>query len=105
MNPVKQIGRYQLPILNVIAIMPRSGVKAFLTSLLFWLVALAINLKDRSNMGVLKYWPHPGYDVILNNGVRLHFTVEERELYDQARITHEKCMRIYGMARTLGARI
>lgn len=101
MNPVKQIGRYQLPILNVLAIKRRSGAKAFFTSLWFWLV----ELKYRPSLEELRIWPHPGYDVILNNGVRLHFTVEEREQYDKAISTHEGVMKIYGMARTLGARI
>lgn len=80
MNPVKQIGRYQLPILNVFAITGRTG----------WLVRLGLR--------------KPGYDAILINGRVIHLTEEEKQQLDQAREEHELVMQIYGMARGLGLR-
>jgi len=80
MNPVRQIGRYQLPILNVFGIRRREG----------WLVRLKLR--------------KPGYDAILTNGHVLHFTEEEKQQLDQAREEHEMVMQIYGMARGLGLR-
>jgi hypothetical protein len=80
MNPVKQIGRYQLPILNVFGIRERRG--------------LLVRLKLRK----------PGYDAILTNGHVLHFTEEEKQQLDEARAEHEMVMEIYGMARGLGLR-
>jgi hypothetical protein len=77
MNPVKQIGRYQLPILNVAAISKRTG------------------LRSRFK---------PGYDVTLINGHVIHFTEEEKAQLDQERERHETVMQIYGMAKGLGLR-
>jgi len=77
MNPVKQIGRYQLPILNVVAISLRTGWRA---------------------------WLRPGYDATLINGHVIHLTEEEKAQLDQERETHETVMQIYGMAKGLGLR-
>lgn len=77
MNPVKQIGRYQLPILNIIGIAKRTGWRG---------------------------WFKPGYDATLINGHVIHFTEEEKQQLDQAREEHEMVMQIYGMARGLGLR-
>lgn len=80
MNPVRNIGRYQLPILNVFGIRVRQG----------WLVRLRLR--------------KPGYDALLINGAVIHLTEEEKQQLDQAREEHEMVMQIYGMARGLGLR-
>jgi len=77
MNPVKQIGRYQLPILNVAVISKRTGWRG---------------------------WFKPGYDATLINGHVIHLTEEEKAQLDQERETHETVMQVYGMARGLGLR-
>lgn len=77
MNPVKQIGRYQLPILNVVAISKRTGWRG---------------------------WLKPGYDATLVNGHKIHFTEEEKRRLDEERELHETVMQVYGMARGLGLR-
>lgn len=82
MNPVRQIGRYKLPILNVAAI------------------------KGRDKRGWRRYafWRVPGYDVLLTNGSRIHFTEEEKEAYDKALDEHELVLQIYGACRGAGLR-
>lgn len=80
MNPIKTIGRYQLPILNVFGIRKREG--------------LLVKLRIRK----------PGYDALLTNGRVLHFTEEEKQQLDEARELHEETMHVYGMARGLGLR-
>lgn len=80
MNPVKQIGRYQLPILNVFAVRERRG----------WLVKLKLRKS--------------GYDALLNTGHVLHFTEEEKQQLDHERELHETVMQVYGMAKGLGLR-
>jgi len=77
MNPTYTIGRYQLPILNIVAIAKRTG----------W-----------------RNWLKPGYDVTLINGHVFHLTEEEKARLDQAREEHETIMQVYGMARGLGLR-
>ena len=77
MNPVKEIGRYQLPILNVVAISKRSGLRG---------------------------WLKPGYDATLINGHVIHLTEEERQQLNSAREEHEVVMQVYGMAKGLGLR-
>jgi hypothetical protein len=77
MNPIKQIGRYQLPILNVVAIAKRTGWRS---------------------------WFRSGYDATLINGHVIHLTEEEKAQLDQERETHETIMQVYGMARGLGLR-
>jgi hypothetical protein len=78
MNPVKQIGRYQLPILNVASIQKRGRFR----------------LRN----------PYSNYAVFLTNGHTIYFTEEEKRLYDQERETHETVMQVYGMAKGLGLR-
>lgn len=82
MNPVKQIGRYRLPILNVVAIRER----------------------DRRGLRRLMFWVAPGFDAFLVDGHRIHFTVEEKEAYDRAIEEHDLVMQVYGMARGMGLR-
>jgi len=81
-NPVKQIGRYELPILNVVAIKRR----------------------DRSGLRRLAFWMRPGYDVELNSGASIHFTEEEKAAFDKAMDEHELVMQVYGMCRGMGLR-
>jgi len=76
MNPVKQIGRYKLPILNIIAIKKRSPYS-------FW---------------------KRGYDVLLNNGQKIHFTDQEKDEYDKALDEHELVLQVYGMCKGMGLR-
>jgi hypothetical protein len=77
MNPTKQIGRYSLPLLSVVAIKQRSGWRA---------------------------WLKKGYDVTLSINRVIHFTEEEKRQYDQAVEKHNKVRDLYGMCRTLGFR-
>jgi hypothetical protein len=77
MNPVKEIGRYQIPILSVLAIKKRSGWRA---------------------------WLKPGYDVMLNNGAVFHFTEEEKEALDKAVEEHAVIMQVWGMCKSAGLR-
>lgn len=77
MNPVKQIGRYQLPILNVVAIARRTGWRGWLRS---------------------------GYDATLINGHVIHLTEEEKQQLDHAREEHDITMQVWGMAKGLGLR-
>ena len=77
MNPVKEIGRYMLPILNVVAISKRTGWRG---------------------------WLKRGYDATLVNGHTIHLTEEEKAQLDQERETHETVMQVYGMAKGLGLR-
>jgi len=77
MNPVKQIGRYEIPILSVITVKQRTGLLS-------------------------KIWP--GYDVTLTNGKTLRFTEEEKQALDQARAEHEMVMQVYGMCLSAGLR-
>ena len=77
MNPVKQIGRYEIPILSVAVIKKRYG---------FW----------------SKVWP--GYDVIMTNGAKLRFTETEKQEYDQACEEHAIVMQVWGMCKSAGLR-
>lgn len=82
-NPVKQIGRYKLPILSVVAIKER----------------------DKSGWRRLAFWRRAGFDVfIVNSPEILHFTREEKEAYDKALDEHELVMQVYGMCRAQGLR-
>lgn len=90
MNPVKTIGRYQLPLLSVIAIRRRRGWRPWLIN---WLI-------ERFN---LEYQPNV-YDVLLSNGHTLRFTEAEKEQYDTAIEWHALTCEWYGAARGLGLR-
>jgi hypothetical protein len=75
MNTTKRIGRYMLPILSVVAIKQRSGLRACLKK---------------------------GYDVILYNGHRIHFTEEEKQQYEQAIKKHNQVKMLFGMCLSSG---
>lgn len=70
MNPVKQIGRYEIPIGSVVMTTKRTGFWAFF---------------------------RPGYDVLLTTGITLRLTSDEKAQLDEARGTHEKVMSVWGM--------
>lgn len=78
MNPVKQIGRYSLPILNVQAIIKRP----------------LLRLKK----------PFSRYAVILTNGHTLFFTEKERQQYARELEKHAEICKIWGMCKSLGLR-
>lgn len=90
MNPVQQIGRYQLPLLSVVAIRRRSGLKL---RFLVWLIE-KLNLDHELDL----------YDVLLSNGHRLRFTQDEKEEYNTAMEWHAVTLQVYGSARGLGLR-
>lgn len=90
MNPVKQIGRYQLPLLSVTAIRRRTGWRV-------WLINWLIEKFD------LLYEPDI-YDVILNNGRVICFTGAEKDQYDTALEWHAVTLQWYGAARGQGLR-
>jgi hypothetical protein len=69
-NPIKQIGRYQIPIGSVLAVQKRTGLLGFI-------------------------WP--GYDVWLAGGVRLRLTAAEKAELDEARGLHEQVLAVMGM--------
>jgi len=82
MNPIKQIGRYRLPILNVVAIKKR----------------------DTSGWRRFAFWITPGYDAMLSDGHSIHFTEEEKQKFDEEMELHEAVMQVYGMCRGMGLR-
>lgn len=85
MNPIQQIGRYDLPLGSVLAIRKRrfdGWRKIFL-----WLKL-----------------SQPGYDALLNNGDRVHFTEEEKAEYNNAMEWHAVTLEWYGAARGMGLR-
>jgi len=82
-NPIKQIGRYELPILNVVAIRAR----------------------NKTGWRRYAFWLRSGYDALLNNGSSLHFTAEEKAQYDKEIEQHELVLQIYGACRGMGLRV
>ena len=78
----KKIGRYTLPIGCVEAMQER----------------------DTSGWRRLLFWRKPGYDVILVNGQRVHFTPEEKAEYDEALDWNLVTLEWYGAARGMGLR-
>lgn len=101
MNPIKQIGRYQIPILSVIAIKQRSGTKVWVTSLCLFLVMLIVALVRRQPRPA---WPDPGYEVMLATGRVVRFTAEEKRLLDEALDEHDTIMHVYGICQSAGLR-
>lgn len=85
MNPVKTIGRYQLPILNVEAIQEKQ-------------------FEGWRKLLLLLKLAKPGYVVTLKNGRTLHFTPEEKAAYDDALAFHAEVVRVWGMCKSAGLR-
>ncbi len=67
MNPVKQIGRYEIPIASVVMVEKKTGFLARL---------------------------RPGYKVLLASGVIIHLTNQEKEELDAARMLHGQTMEV-----------
>jgi hypothetical protein len=99
MNPVKQIGRYQLPILNVVSIARREGVGLVLSQFISRCVDL-INQRFKRNIA----WRVNAYDVELVNGRHIKFTDLEKQQYDETLNEHALIMQILGMAKSAGLR-
>jgi hypothetical protein len=83
MNPTRRIGRYLLPILNVVAIQERP---------------------EKTGWRKLLFWQKPGFDVALVNGAVIHFTYQEKADYEQALAEHVTTMRVLGMCASAGLR-
>jgi len=66
-NPIIQIGRYQIPIGDVAVTRKRTGLAGFF---------------------------RPGYDVLLRSGIRLRLTNQEKTELDEARGLHEKTIEV-----------
>lgn len=90
MNPVKRIGRHQLPLFSVVAIRRRTGWRVWLVN---WLI-------EKFN---LAYQPNV-YDVLLSNGHTIQFTEAEKRQYDEQLGWHAVTLEWYGAARGLGLR-
>src|SRR6266508_2445384 len=99
MNPVKKIGRYQLPILNVVSIARREGIGLALNQGICQIVDL-INQRFKLNLA----WRVNAYDVELINGRHIKFTGLEKQQYDEAMELHGTAMQVYGMCRGLEIR-
>lgn len=80
-----EIGRYDLPLGSVIGIKRRQFNNW--RKILLWLKL-----------------SQPGYDVLLNNGDRIHFTEEEKRQYDEAMAWHVVTRQVYGACVGLGLR-
>jgi hypothetical protein len=90
MNPVKQIGRYQLPLLSIVAVRRRRGWRLWLTN---WLIE-KFDLLHEPNV----------YDVLLSTGHTIRFTQAEKEQYDTDMEWHGLTLQVYGMFKGLGGR-
>ena len=69
-NPIKEIGRFQIPIASVIVVKKRSG---------FW------------------GWLSPGYNVMLTGGIKLSLNESEGEELKTEIENHEMVMQVMGM--------
>lgn len=67
MNPVKQIGRYEIPIASVVMVEKKTGFRA---------------------------WFKPGYKILLASGIVIHLTNREKEELDAARMLHDEVMQV-----------
>src|SRR5262249_28796417 len=97
MNPVKEIGRHQLPILNVASITRREGIGLALSQGVSRIVDL-INDRFKKNIA----WRVNAYDVALINGRQIKFTDLEKQTYDEELAFHEEVMRVWGMCKSAG---
>jgi len=99
MNPVKQIGKYMLPILNVVSITRRDGAILSLSRGVSRVID-SINFRFKLNIA----WRVNVYDVELINGRHIKFTDIEKQQYDEELALHEKIMEIWGMCKSAGLR-
>lgn len=67
MNPVKQIGRYQIPIADIVIVQKRTGLKALFL---------------------------PGYDVLMCQGVKIRLNDSEMDELNREREIHEKTIEV-----------
>ena len=74
MNPVKKIGRYEIPIGSVLSVRKRTGLKAVF---------------------------FPGYDVFMAGGIVFRMNNAEKLELDIERQKHEEIMQVMGMIRDL----
>lgn len=97
MNPIKQIGRYEIPILSVLLIKKHRSLRAWLQRQSWF---------QRFKWLSRRRWLQPvlSYDVIMNNGQKLRFTEAEKQQYDQACEEHALIMQVYGMCKSAGLR-
>lgn len=74
MNPIKQIGRYEIPIGSVVMVERKAG-----------------------------FWPliSPSYKVILASGIVLHLNEAEKQELDKARELHGQTMQVLGMVAAM----
>lgn len=70
MNPIKQIGRFHIPIASVLMVQKRTGFKGFFL---------------------------PGYDVTLANGLTFRMNPKEKALLDAEMQIHAETMTVLGM--------
>lgn len=70
MNPIKQIGRYEIPIASVVMVEKKTGFRALFC---------------------------PGYKVLLASGAVIHLTNKEKEELDDARQLHSQTMEVLHM--------
>lgn len=76
MNLTNTIGRYEVPITQILAVQKRTGWRG---------------------------WFRPGYDVFLLGGLKLHFTEAEKAELDAARAHHQQVMKVMGMVGSMQA--
>lgn len=77
MIPTIQIGRYEFRVTDVQTCVRRTGWRA---------------------------WLKPGWTAILNGGLKIHLTDEEKEQLDEEIKIHNEIIGVYGYAKTLGFR-
>lgn len=80
---IKQIGRYTLPVGSV----------------------QAIGKRNTKGWRKLLFWRNPGYDAILNNGRTIHFTEEEKRLYDEVMDWRAVTLEWLGACKGMGLRV
>lgn len=64
-------------------------------------------MKERNTKGwrrVVFFWRRPGYDAILQNGVTIHLTYEEKAKYEECMEWNLVTLEWYGAMRGMGLR-
>lgn len=101
MNVVHRIGRYDLPVLSVVAVQRRTGLKAFFSSLWLTISMFIVSLTEGIDF---EGWQSPGYDVLLNDGHKIHFIEEEKRQYDEIKDWHSVALNWYSACVGAGLR-